>query len=116
MDEKEIIKKMYQLIVEDNGNVYKDLFSKTNFNDVKDSYWKEALTFYTELSNQKRDIFFRVIAQVQVDTVSNLLALLDGTITIEDGIEFDVSIKDTGKMINGELQGLFLEFDEENRS
>jgi putative transposase len=51
-----------------------------------------------------------------VDTVSNILGVLDGVVSIKnEDIEFKVTINDNKEPINGDLQDLFLEYDEENR-
>lgn len=51
-----------------------------------------------------------------MDAVSNILGVLDGVVSIgEEDIEFKVTINDNNEPINGDLQDLFLEYDEENR-
>ncbi|WP_243646888.1 hypothetical protein [Melghiribacillus thermohalophilus] len=51
-----------------------------------------------------------------MDAVSNILGVLDGVVSIgEEDIDIKVSISDNNKPINGDLQDLFLEYDEEYR-
>lgn len=77
---------------------------------------KKHWLFYSELSDKNKEILFKIIEQVEVDAVSNILGVLDGVVSIgEEDIEFKVTINDNNEPINGDLQDLFLEYDEENR-
>ena len=71
---------------------------------------------YKGLTDADKLVFFKVIKQIEIDTVSNILALLDGVTSLEgQDDEFNLSFKKTNEKINGDLQDLFLEFDENNR-
>jgi len=51
-----------------------------------------------------------------VDITSNLLGILDGTISIADSaIEIKITVQGQDEAINGELQDRFLAYDEDNR-
>jgi putative transposase len=116
MDTQCFIKGLYQSIVKENGAIYQNLFSATNVDKVKDDYWKEALRMYSELSDENKAILFKIIEQVQVDTVSNVLGILDGVVSLpEQEIKIKMSIEGTNESMNGVLQDLFLEYVEENR-
>jgi putative transposase len=116
MNKEDFIKRIYQSIIKENLAAYRDLFTNTDINEVTDPYWKEALKFYTELSNENKEVFFKIIEQIEVDAVSNILGVLDGVVSISDeDIEFKVTINDNNEPVNGDLQDLFLEYDEENR-
>ncbi|MGF6949071.1 hypothetical protein QF028_001576 [Neobacillus sp. B4I6] len=116
MNKEEFIKTLYQSIIKENRNIYRDLFINTDINEVTDSYWKEALKLYTELTYENKEILYKIIEQVEVDAVSNILGVLDGVVSIsEEDIEIEVMIKGNNEKINGDLQDLFLEYDEENR-
>jgi putative transposase len=73
MKKEEFIQSLYQSVIKENGTIYQDLFANTDINAVKDSYWKEALMFYSELNDEGKELLFKLIEQVQVDTVSNVL-------------------------------------------
>jgi hypothetical protein len=73
---------LYQSVIKENRKIYQDLFENTDVNTVKDSYWKEALRFYSELNDEGKEILFKVIEQIQVDTVSNVLGIFDGKVSI----------------------------------
>ena len=116
MTNQEFIKMLYLSITKENDIVYKDLFNNTDINKTTDPYWKEALKLYEELSKENRAVFFKVIKQVEIDAVSNVLGVFDGAVSLENGtVEVKVTFKDTDEVLNGDLQDLFLEYDEENR-
>jgi|GEM_PF-3794311 len=50
--------------------MYRDLYAKTSIERVDDSYWRESLGLYNGLSEIEREVFFKVIKQIQIDTVS----------------------------------------------
>ena len=55
--------------------------------------------------------------QVTVDTVANLFAILDGVSSLEGPPEdFVLASKSDNKILNGDLQDLFLEAEERERS
>jgi hypothetical protein len=82
MKKEVFIKSLYQSVIKENRTIYQDLFENTDVNTVKDSYWKEALRFYSELNDEGKEILFKVIEQIQVDTVSNGLGIFDGKVSI----------------------------------
>lgn len=116
MNKDEFVKLIHQSIVQENRNFYRETFNNTDINEVTDPYWKEALGFYSELSDKNKEILLKIIEQVEVDAVSNIFGILDGVVSLgEENIEFKVTINDKNEPINGDLQDLFLGFDEENR-
>jgi putative transposase len=116
MKKEEFIESLYQSVIKENGTIYQDMFAKTDINTVKDAYWKEALKFYSALNDEGKEILFKVIEQIQVDTVSNVLGIFDGIVSIsEEEIEINMTVKGIDEPLNGELQDLFLEYDEEKR-
>lgn len=61
MNKEEFIKNLYNAVIKENSTIYKKLFTNTDINKVRDSYWKEALKLYTELSDENKDVFFKII-------------------------------------------------------
>jgi putative transposase len=115
MNKEEFIKRLYQSIIKENCAFYRDLFTNTDISDVSDPYWKEALKLYAELSDENKKVLFKIIEQVEVDSVSNILGVLDGVVSIsEEDIEIKMTINGSNEMINGDLQDLFLKYVEEN--
>ncbi|OFD58019.1 hypothetical protein BWGOE4_29590 [Bacillus mycoides] len=66
------------------------------------------MRLYTGLSNENKAILFEILEQIEVDTVSTVLRIMDERLRIEDE-ELDFQLT-----INGDLQYLFLEHDEKN--
>ncbi|MBS4198302.1 transposase [Bacillus sp. FJAT-49732] len=116
MTAEELVKKLYQTIIKENLVSYQELFNNNEMKDVTDSYWKEALKFFEELTEDNKKILFKIIEQVQVDAISTILGIIDGVVTIP-GEQVEIEMKITGdkEPINGDLQDLFLAYDEENR-
>ena len=46
---------------------------------VTDPYWKRLLTLYRGLPPRQRKVVLEIMRQVQVDTVSELFGIFDGT-------------------------------------
>ncbi|WP_138756391.1 transposase [Paenibacillus sinopodophylli] len=116
MNDEEFIKDIYQLIVRDNLEIYRNIFTKTDITTITDPYWKRAMQLFEELPEENKEILLNIIEQVQVDTTSTLLGILDGVISLRDlEIELKLTTKGQEAVLNGDLQDKFLEFDEENR-
>lgn len=50
------------------------------------------------------------------EEISNVLGVFDGAVSLESGtVDANVTFKDTDEVLNGDLQDLFLEYNEENR-
>ena len=95
-------------VVDQNDSIYRDLFSSTEVSSATDPYWKRALSFFESLDSEQKAIFFEIIRQVSVDTVSNTFGVLDGVICVE-GVDADLRLLDrSGAKQNGDLQTLFL--------
>ncbi|MGM0865442.1 MAG: transposase [Bacillota bacterium] len=110
---EEFVKSLYKSIIEENIELYKVLFETTNPTRVTDDYFGEALGFYESLDKEHKEVFFKLIEQTMIDTVSNILGMIDGSSTLIDcAIEpkLHLDSKDT----EGVLQDCFLEFIEEN--
>lgn len=114
MKPEEFVRNINQAIIDDNINIYKDLFATTDINTVTDKYWKEALSLYNDLGSHQKEVLFKIIRQVQVDSLSNIFGILDGRAFIE-GQSKDFELIYDGKQLNNDLQDIFLEIDEENR-
>ncbi len=115
MKPEDFVKKIRESILDENVGIYKDLFNSTSVDEASDEYWKEALRFYGKLNSEERETLFKIIRQVSVDTISNLFGVLDGVTCLDDqGEDFTLTIGDDGKgKINGDLQDIFLEIEED---
>lgn len=106
------IKSIYKGIVEENRNLYKNLFDNTNIDKTSDEYWKKPLMLYNSLSEEKKEILINIIQQTMIDTISNILGVIDGSSKLsgcdaEPKLYLDEIDTDSG------LQDLFLAYVEE---
>jgi hypothetical protein len=113
MNKKLFIEKLYELVTKENMDIYKDLFNNNCSGDALDPYWKSSLAMYEKMSEESKKVFFNIIRQIEIDTVSNILALLDG-VTVLEGQDGDFVLKLGDEKLNGDLQDLFLECDMED--
>ncbi|MEG0856828.1 MAG: hypothetical protein RSG52_10180 [Terrisporobacter sp.] len=109
---EEFVKSIYKTIVEENKELYKDLFNNTNISEVSDAYWKQSLKLYNDLSQDKRIVFISVIEQIMIDTVSNIFGIVDGSSTL-NGCKVQPKLLLNDTETDGELQDLFLEYIDE---
>jgi hypothetical protein len=109
---EEFVKALYKSIIEENIELSKDLFETTNLTTVTDDYWREALGFYKSLDKEQKEILFKIIEQTMIDTISNMLGIIDGSSTLID-CEIEPKLLLDSKDTEGELQDCFLEFIEE---
>jgi len=116
MHKNDFVEKLYNLVAKDNLEIYKELFSNTDISEATDPYWKESLQLYKNLTDEDKLVFFKVLRQAGIDAVSSILALLDGVTSLEgQDDEFSLTFKKANERLNGDLQDLFLEFDENSR-
>lgn len=116
MNPREFVIGLHITVVDENIEIYKNLFENIALDEVSDPYWKNALTLFNSLPQEQRELFFSVIKQVMVDTTSNLLGIIDGSIYFTElKDEFLLLDKKNNEPLSGDLQDLFLE-EEENPS
>lgn len=114
MNPEYFVEKVRQGIVEENDLIYRDLFANTDATEASDEYWKNALELFNSLDSRGKETLFKIMRQVSVDTVSNLFGVLDGSTSL-DGVdeEFRLTIDDENGSLNGDLQDIFLEKEEQ---
>ncbi|WRP06242.1 transposase [Rossellomorea aquimaris] len=109
------VKSLYESIVKENLNLYKDLIETTNVTPKTHDYWKEAISFYDSLSYENKNTLMRIIEQTMIDTISNMLGVIDGSSTLKD-CSLEPKLILSSIDTEGELQDSFLEFIEEKDS
>ena len=110
----EFVNQIKKLVVDENIAIYKDLFSNTDPKTATDDYWVKALIFFNKLHQDDKEVFFNILRQIEVDTTSNILGVLDGVTWLENQEkEFVLTSKNSKELINGELQDVFLELEED---
>jgi len=100
-------------VVEENLAAYREMFTHTRLSDAIDPYGRRALTLFASLSEEQRTVFFEVVRQVSVDTVSNVLGVFDGVNMLEGADAGFAVIYGRDQRMSGDLQSLFLVEDEE---
>ena len=106
------IKSIYKSIVEENKSLYKNLFDNINIDNASDDYWKKSLKLYNSLSQENKDVLIAIIQQTMIDTISNMLGIIDGSSTLS-GCDAEPKLYLNDADTDGELQDLFLEYVEE---
>lgn len=100
-------------VIDANAGIYRDLFTGTDPAKASDPYWRRALTLFSSLAEDEREVFFEVVRQIAVDTTSNLLGVIDGVSSI--GPLAGVELRDgRGDKLSGDLQDLFLAAEEDD--
>jgi hypothetical protein len=92
-------------VVDENVGIYRELFE--NSDKASDPYWKRALHLYSTLDASQKEVFFEIIRQVAIDTISNVFAIVDGVAQL-DGQDGDCSLTCGTDRLSGELQDQFL--------
>lgn len=113
MTPKDLATGLMREVVDENVAAYRELFTHTPLSDATDPYWQRALTLFASLSEEQRGVFFEVVRQVSVDTVSNVLGVFDGVNAIEGADAGFAVIYGRDQRMDGDLQSLFLVEDEE---
>ncbi|WP_299899346.1 hypothetical protein [uncultured Aquimarina sp.] len=112
MTPEEFVQSIVDLVVKENLEIYKNLFNTTNKDSTRDLYWKEVLTFYQGLDESKRQVLFKIIKQIQIDTISNIFGILDGNSMLEGQLD-DFDLEYNGQRLNDDLQSMLIEITEE---
>jgi hypothetical protein len=115
MNDHEFVTALHQDIVDNNWHTYRQLFTESEPASATDPYWHAALLLYADLDPAGRETLLRIVRQVMVDTLSNVLGLLDGVTALEqqDG---ELALTLSGQRLDGTLQDQFLELEEERGS
>lgn len=112
MEPSKFTSEIHERLIVDALQTYVELFTNTQISGATDPYWIEALQFFQTLDEKKQKLFFSILRQISVDTVSEFLSILDGlTLLNGQNSEFVLKEKEDEKIINGDLQDLFLQLE-----
>ncbi|AZA77810.1 hypothetical protein EG359_10385 [Chryseobacterium joostei] len=108
MRPEELVKILNRETIDGNLELYKDLLDTTT--EAQDPVWKGILPIYINFSKEEKDTFLKFLKLVEINTLSHVLGILDGS-TYADGIdeEFILTTENSEEKINDDLQSLFLE-------
>ena len=107
---EQFAEELYKSTVEENMKLYRQFFLYDPNEEGTIEYWKNAIAFYDKLDDKDKEILFSIIKSTIVDTVSNVLAILDGHEGF-DGIDLQVNLN--GQENDSELQDAFLAYVED---
>lgn len=93
-------------ILENIKKLYLNNLENTSYEDIKVDYWTNFKRFYEDLNAENRALIFKVIRQVQIDTLGTLFAYLDGVANLDSNVE---NLEFTLSLGNYELSGDLLE-------
>lgn len=96
-------------ILEENHEMYRNLFNTTPMECATDAYWIDSLKLFSALDKEQKEVFLQVIRQIMVDTISNVFGVIDGVNPVggENG-EFFLTYDGDTEPLNGDLQSIFL--------
>lgn len=106
------VKALFDSVVKDNLQLYRDHLNTTEVTFKTDHYWKESLDLYHSLSIEHQSVFLKILEQTMIDTVSTMLGVIDGSTTLKK-CSLEPKLLLDAIDTKGELQELFLEFIEE---
>lgn len=112
MEPVEFINALRQVVIAETGVHY-----ETSLNDTRaatDPTWKNFKSIYASLNAAQQKAVLAFIRLVQVDTVSSMLGVLDGSSYLSDHDEQFTLTTSQGEELNGDLQEIFLEIEERN--
>lgn len=95
-------------LIDSNIEDYKERFTRV---DIKsDAVGVEMKEFHDKLSAKDREIFFKIIRQIEIDTIADFLAFLDGIYWIEGQTEdmLLVNLRNPERKLNEDLTDTFL--------
>ena len=87
---------------------------RTDPANARSPYWQRALALFATLQGDEREVFFEILRQVQVDTVSNLLGIIDGSSYLAESAPRLELRAVEGDKLSGDLQDYFLALEEDD--
>jgi len=112
MNSADFVASVKKCVIDENLSIYKELFSAPPTN-ASDKYWQNSRALFNSLNEDQQRAFLQVIRQTMVDTISNLLGIIDGASFIE-GVDqdFELTHGNNRNPLSGDLQSLFLASEE----
>jgi hypothetical protein len=108
MTPEEFISCIRHEVLEDSLTMYREHLDRS-LSGTEKVYWPRMAEFYRSLSDEQRQQFLEAIRQVMVDTLSNVMGILDGSTLLEQHRDFfHLTYGNERQELNGDLQDLFL--------
>jgi len=111
MEAIEFVRKLKERVIENDNKVYQNLLETTI--EAQDPIWQDVLPVYKNMTLAQRLTFLQFIRMIQVNTLSHVLGVLDGSTSLsENGVNFVLKTEEKDELINGDLQNVFLGMEE----
>jgi len=108
------VKELRRFVIDFDHIQYRKQLEESEIGEIKDEYWLSVVKFYQNLDAESQKIFFSILRQIKVDNTSLILGILDGNMILENQEkDFFLAFEGSKKPLNGELQEVFLELEEE---
>lgn len=112
--QKELVAAIYNSILVENIEIYRNLFGTTKVGPKTTEYWKLSLGLYEKLIDDDKKVLMKIIEQTVTDTISNMLGVIDGSSTLSE-FESEIALVVENQNVQGDLQDLFLEMVEKKK-
>lgn len=107
------VKELRRFVIDFDFDQYKQQLELSKLNKINDEFWLSLVKFYKNLDKESQIVFLSIVRQIKIDNTSLILGILDGNMILENQEEdFILTIQGSSNPINGELQGIFLEMEE----
>lgn len=113
---KEKVEIIYESIVEEGIETYRQLYEKTKITDKTIVFWKKAIKLYEKLDSDEKEVFFDIIEQIIIDTTSSIFGIFDGSSSVAGGRTLETDIKIDNLDTKQNLQDYFLEIVQERKN
>ena len=108
MSPQDLVNCIREEIIKQNLIVYDELLARPP-DQVSDDHWRSVVRAYSTMSEEQQVSLRMLAKQAMVDTVSNLLGVLDGTSLLQNyRDDFVLKYGSSGDKLNGDLQDFFL--------
>lgn len=105
-------KDVYNSLVLDRTDIYRRMYNSMTEETGGDEYWSDLKEFYDTLSDRQKEVFFRVIKQTIIDSISGVFGVLDGSSNL-GGTTYECDVMVDGVDMEHDLQDYFLSYVEE---
>lgn len=112
MEPQEFVTAVRARVIANDNEVYQKLL--TSANGATDPVWQDVIKIYRDLGSDQQALFVSFLRLIQVNTVSHIFGILDGSTYLSDESEsFILKTENGDDLLNGDLQEIFLELEEE---
>lgn len=78
MEANEIMNNLYKYCIDNIENDYRKLYEHKEWAKNNDKYSHAIVNFYQKLSDQEKKLFFILVKNISIDTLTSVFAIFDG--------------------------------------